>query len=154
MKAGNNIKKDFQELNRHSGKPEGRVQNLSLKKDPGQARMTEDNNYKEKFISAINNDLNIPSAIALMWDLIKDKKVPDNEKKKLLLDFDNVLGLGLSSIKLVQQPVPVEIEKLAKEREKFRYEKNFKEADRVRKEIEEKGYLVEDTPTGTSVKEK
>ncbi|OGG16697.1 cysteine--tRNA ligase [Candidatus Gottesmanbacteria bacterium RIFCSPHIGHO2_02_FULL_39_11] len=152
--AYSRLKKDFQELNRHSGKPEGRVQNLSLKKDPGQARMTEDNNYKEKFISAINNDLNIPSAIALMWDLIKDKKVPDNEKKKLLLDFDNVLGLGLSSIKLVQQPVPVEIEKLAKEREKFRYEKNFKEADRVRKEIEEKGYLVEDTPTGTSVKEK
>ena len=54
-----------------------------------------DEAYKVKFIEKLENDLNTPQALAVVWTLVKDKDVPNNDKLATLLDFDKVLGLGL-----------------------------------------------------------
>ena len=106
--------------------------------------------YQEKFLKFINNDLNTPRALALMWDLIKDKKISEKEKYKLLLDFDNIFGLKLSEIKEVK--IPEKIKKLSKEREQLRNKNQWKKADEIRKQIEKMGYRIEDTEKGTKIK--
>ena len=51
--------------------------------------------YTEKFVKALENDLNIPQALAVLWTLVKDKEISLEDKKATILDFDKVLGLGL-----------------------------------------------------------
>ncbi|HHD92388.1 MAG TPA: cysteine--tRNA ligase, partial [Candidatus Portnoybacteria bacterium] len=108
-----------------------------------------ESNYQKMFFETISNDLNTPEALAVIWQMIKDKKLPTGEKIKLLSDFDQVLGLGLRSLK--SENIPDEIKKLALKREKYRQEKNWNKADEIRKEIEKKGYLIEDTEKGNRV---
>lgn len=108
--------------------------------------------YQVKFQNYINDDLNVPRALALAWDLIKDDKVSNKEKYNLLLGFDKVFGLDLAKVKKVK--IPLKIKKLVKQREKYRKEKNWKEADRIRKEINKSGYRIEDTEQGTIIKSK
>ena len=106
--------------------------------------------YKEKFLKYINNDLNIPKALASAWDLIKDKNLSNKDKYKLLLDFDKVFGLDLTKIKKVK--IPQKIKTLLKAREDYRKQDNWKKSDEIRKEIEKLGYKVEDTEQGFKVK--
>ncbi|MBU2634890.1 cysteine--tRNA ligase, partial [Patescibacteria group bacterium] len=89
--------------------------------------------FKElgSFKKYINNDLNTPKALALMWNLIKDNKIPNKEKYALLLEFDKIFGLNLDKVK--KPRVPQKIKKLAEQREKYRKEKNWKKADKIRK---------------------
>ena len=54
--------------------------------------------YEEKFLMAINDDLNLPKALAVVWDLIKDQSLPGAAKKQSLLKFDSVLGLNLKPL--------------------------------------------------------
>jgi cysteinyl-tRNA synthetase len=101
---------------------------------------------KKEFLKYINDDLDTPKALALVWTLIKEEKI----NKETLLDFDKVLGLGLNKVK--KQFVPVKIKELAEQREKYRKEKNFKKADLIRKQIEKQGYLIEDTDKGPNIR--
>lgn len=105
---------------------------------------------KEEFLEFINDDLNTPKALALMWKLIKDKKVPNQEKYKLLLEFDKIFGLGLNAVE--KSEIPQEIKNLAKDREKFRQEKNWQKSDELRDKIKSLGYEVKDTPSGPEIK--
>lgn len=106
--------------------------------------------YKTGFLKSINEDLNTPKALAVVWDLVKDEKILPKEKYDLLLDFDKVLGLDLDKVKEVD--VPNEITKLVEERELARKAKDFKKADELRAMISSKGYLIEDTADGIKVK--
>jgi len=106
--------------------------------------------YRRQFIDAINDDLNTPQALAIMWEAIKDESLLANDKKQLLLDFDKVFGLGLSKIKRLE--IPTEIKKLAAQREKLRREKKWQEADEIRKKIEGLGYKIEDASEKTNIK--
>ena len=99
--------------------------------------------YKNRFIEAINNDLNIPKGLAIVWDLLKDDKVNDKDKKTTILKMDNVLGLNLKSAKLIK--VPNEIIKLADKRWQAKQAKRWDEADKLRKLIKDKGYIIKDT---------
>ena len=72
------------------------------------------------------------------------------EKYKLLKDFDKIFGLGLDKVKKLA--IPQEIKKLAKQREKYREQKQWQKADEVRKKIEKLGYQIEDTKTGAKIK--
>jgi cysteinyl-tRNA synthetase len=72
------------------------------------------------------------------------------ETLNLLYDFDQVLGLGLKNIK--PEKIPAAIKKLADKREKFRKNKQWSDADRIRDELAEKGWIVEDTQAGPIVK--
>jgi len=98
--------------------------------------------YKDKFIEKISDDFNTPQVLALIQNLLKSDLSP-KDKLATLLDFDKVLGLGLD--KLGEIKIPEEIKKLVQQREKARKDKDFNKADKIRKEIERKGYQVKDT---------
>ncbi len=105
--------------------------------------------YKDQFISAINDDLNTSKALSIVWQIIKDKNLPAKDTKRLIFDFDKVLGLELKDIKpLKTQKIPDKITVLAKRRELLRVNKQFIQADALRKQIEKLGYLIEDTTKG------
>lgn len=108
-----------------------------------------DAEYKNRFLGFINNDLQIPQAVALVWELLKDKNINNADKKATLLDFDKVLGLNFSHI--VQEEIPQEIQKLADVRNLARSEKDWTRADELRKEIEQKGYKIKDSDSETIV---
>ncbi len=112
--------------------------------------------YLEQFVAAVNDDLDTPKAIALLWQLIKDKKVSGHDKKATLIEFDRVLGLGLSTFKPEKEKVeiPPEIYALAETREEARKEKDFAKADALRKEIEARGFEMEDTKEGMKIIQK
>jgi cysteinyl-tRNA synthetase len=107
--------------------------------------------YRKRFDGALADDMNTPQALALVWEVIKSN-IPAPDKYDLLIDFDEVLGLDLRDAEIVQRKeIPSEIQQLATKRQKLREEKKFKESDAIRKIIEEKGYILEDTPTGALI---
>ncbi|MFA5878536.1 MAG: cysteine--tRNA ligase [Candidatus Staskawiczbacteria bacterium] len=122
---------------------------IEFKKAGGKIKKENITKYKNKFIEIIENDLNFPQAIALAWNVVKDKKLSEKEKYTILIDFDTVFGLKLKDVK--SDHIPVEINNLAKKREAARKIKDWQGADDMRKEIESKGYLVNDTPTGPEI---
>ena len=110
------------------------------------------NEYEEKFHKAINDDLNMPLAMGVVWEVVRsDKKSP--KLAKLLLKFDSVMGLKIDEEdkKEVNVEIPEEILKLIKERKKARENKNWEESDRLRDIIKEKGYNVKDTKEGMEI---
>jgi cysteinyl-tRNA synthetase len=106
--------------------------------------------YQNLFLEFINEDLNMPRALALMWDLISNEKISNEEKYSLLLDFDKVFGLNFEKLKKLK--IPEKIKKLVKIREEYRKKGDFKSADEIRKKIKEMGYWVEDTKEGPKIK--
>lgn len=100
--------------------------------------------YKNKFLEAINDDLNTPQALAIVQELLKSD-LPAEYKLATVLDFDEVLGLNLKQVFLkTEQELPQNILELAEKRKKAKATKNFSESDDLRKQIEAKGYKVED----------
>jgi len=99
--------------------------------------------YYTQFETAINDDLNIPTALAITWKVINDKKIPDNEKIYLLLRFDEIFGFNLKNLK--PDKIPFSIKQLAEKRLKARLKKDFRTADKIRKLIKAKGFELDDT---------
>ncbi len=109
--------------------------------------------YTERFRAFINDDLDMPKAIALVWELIKDTAQKEADKRATLLDFDRVFGLRLDAIpRATNEPIPEEITALADAREEARREKDWEKADALRLEIESRGYTLKDTPEGIVIK--
>jgi cysteinyl-tRNA synthetase len=106
--------------------------------------------YIESFQKAINDDLNMPQALAVVWELIKDDKVNNKTKYNTLLDFDRVLGLNLKYLKEIK--IPKDILTLAQRREDARLKKDWKESDEIRDQLKTKGYIISDTPNGFVLK--
>jgi len=106
--------------------------------------------YKNKFIDYLDDDLNAPKALALMWKVIKDERLKTEDKRDLLLDFDKVFGFNLAQIKTLK--IPQALLGLAKQREKYRKEGNWQKADEMRRKIKESGFLVDDTKEGPKLK--
>lgn len=107
--------------------------------------------FRKKFEDALTNDLNMPQALATVWEMLKSN-IPSQDKFDLTLDFDEVLGLNLREERGFE--IPKEIQELAHTRDGLRKENKFQEADHVRLEIEKRGYLVDDTPEGSYIKKK
>ena len=105
--------------------------------------------FKKKFLEAINDDLNMPQALAVAQEVLKSK-LADKEKLAAVLDFDKVLGLNLADA-LKEKKLPAQVEKLAEARQAARNKKDFSKSDKLRKKIEKLGYLVEDTKDGQRV---
>ncbi|MDO8503461.1 MAG: cysteine--tRNA ligase [bacterium] len=106
--------------------------------------------FRAKFLAAVNDDLNTPQAIAVLWDTLKSN-VPSPDKYDLLLYFDEVLGLDVGKVSKVPK-VPKAVMELVGEREKARKAGDFKRADELRVAIKEMGYTVDDTEEGPKVK--
>jgi len=108
--------------------------------------------YRRDFLEAINDDLNIPKALGLLWILPKDKELNDKEKYDLIIEFDKVFGLELAHVKEEKIEVPHEILELVKEREHARKTKDWKKSDELRDLIAGKGYAVDDAAQGSKVR--
>jgi len=108
---------------------------------------------EEEFLAAVNDDLDMPRAIALIWDLVKSRASPA-VKYATLLSWDKVLGLRLDELlesnerECSLSEVPAEVARWVRERENLRKVGNFAAADELRRKIWEAGYRVEDTPEG------
>lgn len=111
---------------------------------------TKHKKYLVQFTKEINDDLNTAKALATMWEVIKDDKLTDKDKYSLLIQFDNVLGLGLKNLKI--EKIPKEIIKLAEERQQARNNKNWLKSDQLREKIKELGYIIGDTKEGYEIK--
>lgn len=109
--------------------------------------------YTAKFTEAINNDFNMPQAVALTWELVHDTHISPADKRATIIDFDRVFGLGLSELATpVEAEIPPEVQALVDAREEVRLAKDFAKSDALRKEIESRGFTVKDTPEGPIVK--
>ena len=103
--------------------------------------------YEEAFHKAINDDLNMPLAMSVVWDVVKNSK-KSKKLAELLEKFDTVLALSLDKKSETQDEIPEEVIKLAEERLKARTEKNWAESDRLRDEISALGYSIKDSKDG------
>ncbi|MGH7454191.1 MAG: cysteine--tRNA ligase, partial [bacterium] len=112
---------------------------------------TPDETYVGKFVAQANDDLNMPRALALTWELVKSD-LPNATKKATLLHFDNVFGLKLAEWKPVETVVPEAILALVEQRQQARKEKRWKDADALREQVHSAGYEIEDTPQGPRVR--
>jgi cysteinyl-tRNA synthetase len=110
-----------------------------------------DQDYQDQFTDQINDDLNMPRAMAVVWDLVKSDLQPA-VKKGTLIEFDRILGLGLSEWEPEEEIVPDEIKKLVDKRVQARNEKRWAIADEIRHQVTQSGYEIEDTPQGPRIK--
>lgn len=110
---------------------------------------------KDKFIESMDDDFNTASAIAALFDIVREFNVSLNENssreavkktKELLLELGGVLGLFS---KFQPALLDEEIERMIKERQEARKAKNYALADKIRDELRARGIIIEDTPTGT-----
>ena len=121
--------------------------------------------WQEKFVQRINDDLDTPGAIAVMWDMVKDKSLSPQDLIAGLIDMDEVLGLHLatpdaSALKLARLEIKEEValddltigvRTLITEREEARANKSWDKSDELRREIEAAGYTLEDARDTTRV---
>lgn len=116
-----------------------------LGQDLGEINLT----YQNKFKKYLADNLNSPKAIALIWQLIKDKNISNQDKKVTLLDFDKVLGFNLGQNKT---ETPKEIMDLAEERQQARISKDWAKSDILRQKIKELGFEIKDIDDGYKIK--
>ncbi len=105
-----------------------------------------------RFRAILENNLDTPGAIALLWELIRESQLPNSVKRATINEMEKVLGLDLANLK--PRPIPPEVHALAKKRDQARVAKNWEESDTLRGQIENLGFNVEDTPEGTKIRPK
>lgn len=109
---------------------------------------------REKFLEAVNDDLNMPQALAVLWGVVRNDKLTAVEKMKLVNDFNRVLGLDLDKdLEAGNTNVPAEIMELVEKRIAAKKAKDFKKADALRDELKSLGWEVLDKKDGVEVKQ-
>jgi len=114
----------------------------------------------EKFFLELDDDLNTPKALALLFELIKyanylmDNDLFSKKDKKIisnfLRDFEKIFGIKIEVNGKTK--IPKDVEKLLESRENFRKSKQWKEADKIREVLKKRGFEIEDTPQGQKLK--
>jgi cysteinyl-tRNA synthetase len=113
-----------------------------------------DERYVDRFTDCVNDDLNLPRALAVAWELLRGDVVDLAATKATLTQFDRVFGLRLAEWAPREDVVPDEIEALADARAAARKAKDWAEADRLRDALHAAGWEMEDRPNGYSLKHK
>lgn len=105
----------------------------------------------DKFKEKLEDDLDTPGALALMWEILRlnDSEIYPSEKGATVLEMDKVLKLGLKSSPVYS--IPDEITNLAQKREEAKKERDYEKSDKIRKEINKKGFEVRDTDEGSII---
>ena len=105
--------------------------------------------YEQKFLQAINDDLNMPLAMSIVWEVVKN---PNKSKQlaEVLKKFDLVLGLKIDEEE-IKEDLPQEILELVEQRKAARANKDWVKSDELRNIILEKGYIVKDSKDGMTV---
>lgn len=117
---------------------------------------------RARFETAIKDDLNMPEAVSVLWEVLKDETISPSDTRATVLDFDRTLGVGFADVgagseagKLAvigTEDLPEEVSTLVEKRELARAAGDWAEADRLRGEITGKGYSLEDTKDGPKVR--
>lgn len=103
---------------------------------------------EEHFLKAVNDDLNMPKALSVLWETVRSD-YPSSAKAQTLFKFDEILGLSLKDsasiiVQRQENKMPEEVKKLFQERNELRKAKKYEEADKIRERIIELGFKVED----------
>ncbi len=108
-------------------------------------KMSKIEEFQNEFKVALENDLNMPEALAVGWEVAKSN-IPNYDKVDLLTQFDTVFGLDLNKeVKVkIDEALPDTVQKLIEQREVVRKQRNYAEADKLRLDIEKLGYRLED----------
>ncbi len=104
--------------------------------------------YQQRFFGLMEDDLKTPEALAVMWEVTK-AELSKATKLKLLLEFDQVLGLGLADVKTDE--ISTQVKDLLSRRQQARDDQDFNQADELRAQLKSLGYLVKDTPQGQKI---
>lgn len=112
--------------------------------------------WSTRFLEAVNDDLNMPKALAVVWEMLKDDNTEDSSKLATLYKFDEVLGLDIKKYatnisNLAQKELPEMIRRIKDERDAARQNKDWEKSDKLRKDLEELGYKVEDKGGKTKI---
>lgn len=99
------------------------------------------------FDSAINGDMNMPQALAVLWDALKNKAID----LKTIISFDKVLGLNLHNPAQGELAIPADVQILLDQREQARKDRDFKTSDKLRDQIKALDFVVKDTDEGQKV---
>jgi cysteinyl-tRNA synthetase len=118
---------------------------------PVDAAATPDAALVERFGDELNDDLNLPRALAVAWETLRGDR-PPAVKRATLAKFDEVLGLGLAAWQPVRTEAPPEVAALAEARAAARKCRDWAEADRLRGELAVRGWEMEDRPDGFALK--
>jgi cysteinyl-tRNA synthetase len=108
--------------------------------------------YIEKFKVYLEDDFNVPSALALLWDITKSD-LSEGDKIFLAFEFDKVFGLDIKEIIQSRKSIeiPEEIRILSEQRQKAKLSKDYDKADKLRQKIEEKGYIIRDAQNSSQI---
>ena len=107
--------------------------------------------WGRRFKEAINDDLNTPLLVSLVWEMIRSS-LKESVKLNLLFEIDKILGLNLKDQWQTTSIVPREVLALVAKRENYRQKKEWDKADEVRKKIKKMGWWLEDTQEGPKIK--
>lgn len=125
---------------------------LRLKDHMGEEIGKVNKEYQKRFLEIVLDDLDMPRALALAWEVAKDTSLSSADKTATLLDFDQVLGLGLEVKK--HYDIPTAVKKLMDAREEVRQNKDWVKSDELRDEINSLGWNIADTDEGQSLSHK
>jgi len=109
-----------------------------------------DPEFAARFDAEVNEDLNLPRALAVLWELVKSD-LPLAAVRATVDSFDDVLGFGLRDWRPVAPDIPENIRALLSERERARAKKDWQRADHLREALSERGWRVEDSKDGQRV---
>jgi cysteinyl-tRNA synthetase len=106
----------------------------------------------DAFHTAINDDLELPTALSITRETARDNKIAPAERRRLILDFDRVLGLRLDTVaSKTPRPLSDEVLALVRQRDEARAARNWQQSDQLRDQLKALGYEVRDTPKGTEL---
>lgn len=108
--------------------------------------------FKENFLNAVNDDLNIPLGLGHLWMLLKNP--PAKNIYEAVIWADKVLGLSLDKDESSELTIPEEVKAIAEERLAARKEKNWAKSDELRNKLSELGYMVKDSKDGYELEKK
>ena len=107
---------------------------------------------RDAFHTAINDDLDLPTALSITREVARDNTIDAAERWRLILDFDRVLGLRLDTVEAkAPRTVSAEVLALVKQRDEARAARDWKRSDEIRDLLKTQGYEVRDTPKGTEL---
>lgn len=127
------------------------LRNQTQRQALSEEKLQQVDEFRQQFRSALEQDLQMPQAVAVVWTMLKSN-IPSEDKLDLLYTFDDVLGLRLREVASVE--IPPSVQNLMTQRDLAKQNKDFVLSDTLRKQIEEQGYIIEDSKDGTRVKKK
>jgi cysteinyl-tRNA synthetase len=108
--------------------------------------------FREAFLRAINDDLEMPTALSITREAARSSRIDPQERRRLVLDFDRVLGLRLDTVEAkTPRVISDDVRELVRLRDAARAARDWKRSDQLREQLKALGFEVRDTAKGTEL---